>query len=30
MKAKSFQRVSSLEEAYKLVKESPKNKIVFG
>ena len=30
MKAKSFQRVSSLEEAYKLVKESPRNKIVGG
>ena len=30
MKAKSFQRVSSLEEAYKLVKESPRNKIVAG
>ena len=30
MKAKSFQRVSSLEEAYKLVKESPHNKIVAG
>ena len=30
MKAKSFQRVSSIEEAYKLVKESPKNKIVAG
>ena len=30
MKAKSFQRVSSLEEAYKLVKESPCNKIVAG
>ena len=30
MKAKSFQRVSSVEEAYKLVKESPKNKIVAG
>ena len=30
MKAKSFQRVSSLEEAYKLVKASPKNKIVAG
>ena len=30
MKAKSFQRVTSLEEAYKLVKESPKNKLVGG
>ena len=30
MKAKSFQRVSSLEDAYKLVKESPRNKIVAG
>ena len=30
MKAKSFQRVSSLEEAYKLVIESPRNKIVGG
>ena len=30
MKAKSFQRVSSLEEAYNLVKESPRNKIVAG
>ena len=30
MKAKSFQRVSSLEEAYKLMKESPRNKIVAG
>ena len=30
MKAKSFQRVSSLEEAFKLVKESPRNKIVAG
>ena len=30
MKAKSFQRVSSLEEAYKLVKESPRNRIVAG
>ena len=30
MKAKSFQRVSSIEEAYKLVKESPRNKIVAG
>ena len=30
MKAKSFQRVSSLEEAYKLLKESPRNKIVAG
>ena len=30
MKAKSFQIVSSLEEAYKLVKESPRNKIVGG
>ena len=30
MKAKSFQRVSSLEEAYKLVKESPRNKVVAG
>ena len=30
MKAKSFQRVSSFEEAYKLVKESPRNKIVAG
>ena len=30
MKAKSFQRVSSLEEVYKLVKESPRNKIVAG
>ena len=30
MKAKSFQRVSSLEEAYKLVKESPRNKIIAG
>ena len=30
MKAKSFQRVSSLEEAYKLVKESPRNKVVGG
>ena len=30
MKAKSFQRVSSLKEAYKLVKESPRNKIVAG
>lgn len=30
MKAKSFQRVSSLEEAYKLIKQSPKNKIVAG
>lgn len=30
MKAKSFQRVSSLEEAYKLVKQSPRNKIVGG
>ena len=30
MKAKSFQRVSSLEEAYKLAKESPRNKIVGG
>ena len=30
MKAKSFQRASSLEEAYKLVKESPRNKIVAG
>ncbi len=30
MKAKSFQRVSSFEEAYKLVKESPRNKIVGG
>jgi len=30
MKAKSFQRVSSVEEAYKLVKESPRNKIVAG
>lgn len=30
MKAKSFLKVSSLEEAYKLVKESPKNKIVAG
>ena len=30
MKAKSFLRASSLEEAYKLVKESPKNKIVAG
>ncbi len=30
MKAKSFRRVSSLEEAYKLVKESPRNKIVAG
>ena len=30
MKAKSFQRVTSFEEAYKLVKESPKNKIVGG
>ena len=30
MKAKSFLRASSLEEAYKLVKESPRNKIVAG
>ena len=30
MKAKSFQRVSSLKEACKLVKESPRNKIVAG
>ena len=30
MKAKSFLRVSSLEEAYKLIKESPRNKIVAG
>ena len=30
MKAKTFQRVSSLEEAYKLMKESPRNKIVAG
>lgn len=30
MKAKSFHRVSSLEEAYKLVKQSPRNKIVGG
>ena len=30
MKAKSFVRPSSLEEAYKLVKASPKNKIVGG
>ena len=30
MKAKSFQRVSSLEEAYNLVKASPRNKIVAG
>ena len=30
MKAKSFQIVSSLEEAYKLMKESPRNKIVAG
>lgn len=30
MKAKSFKRASSLEEAYKLVKESPRNKIVAG
>ena len=30
MKAKSFHRVSSLEEAYKLVKESPRNKVVAG
>ena len=30
MKAKTFQRVSSLEEAYRLVKESPRNKIVAG
>ena len=30
MKAKTFLRASSLEEAYKLVKESPKNKIVGG
>ena len=30
MKAKSFLRASSLEEAYKLFKESPRNKIVAG
>ena len=30
MKAKSFQRVSSIEEAYKLMKESARNKIVAG
>lgn len=30
MKAKSFHRVSSLEEAYKLVKQSPRNKVVGG
>ena len=30
MKAKSFQRASSLEEAYKLMKESSRNKIVAG
>ena len=30
MKAKTFLMASSLEEAYKLVKESPKNKIVGG
>ena len=30
MKAKSFHRVSSLEEAYKLVKQSPRNKIIGG
>ena len=30
MKAKTFVRASSLEEAYKLVKASPKNKIVAG
>lgn len=30
MKAKSFKRASSLEEAYKLVKESPRSKIVAG
>ena len=30
MRSKSFIRVSSLEEAYKLLKESPKNKIVAG
>ena len=30
MKAKTFLRASSIEEAYKLVKESPKNKIVGG
>lgn len=30
MKANSFIKVKSLEEAYKLVKESPKNKIVGG
>lgn len=30
MRAKTFQRVSSLEEAYKLVKASPKNKILGG
>ena len=30
MKAKTFLRASSLEEAYKLVKESPRNKIIAG
>ena len=30
MKAKSFLKVSSLEEAYRLIKESPRNKIVAG
>lgn len=30
MKAKTFQRATSLEEAYKLLKDSPRNKIVAG